>query len=99
MIYQSPIVIYDGNAVACIECKPGNYRDFRHRWRLKYESNRRAVEEACDELGNVKKFSLAAGLSDSEFRQTVLSKWFRERVFDRYLWLKAEPMGEMGELQ
>lgn len=90
--HQWPVVIYDGQAVRCLKRHGSRFWDyggFRKAWREEFAKREDEIRSACDELLSVKLFSWAADTPDNEFMPAVSSVWFRERVFDKFLWWNA----------
>jgi hypothetical protein len=93
--FKAPVVIYDAKAVACLRCgggtfDHGDYSGYRREWRNQFAKREAVIRSACSELIQVRKFSLAHMISDAPFTELTSSTWFRERVFDKYLWRNAD---------
>ena len=90
--YRSPVVIYDSQAIACLNktvsgnLREGEYKPYRQEWLRQFAEREESIRSACAELCRVKDFSLAHAMSDAELMELVSSRWFQERVFDKYLW-------------
>jgi hypothetical protein len=99
-LHKSPVVIYDRQAVEGLNRLCGrksgkrDYADFREDWLLHYSHHEDEIRSACAELGRVKDFSLAHAVPIAEFNEVVGSGWFRERVFDKYLWMEDNSVEE-----
>ncbi len=85
--YRSPIVIYDRQAREALESSKnslaGNYEKFHASWATGYRRHEDEIAEACESLPKVRDYCLD---SDADIAPLVSQSWFRERVFDIYLW-------------
>lgn len=89
--HRWPVVILDGQAALCLRrlgCRfdVGDYRGYRREWRQQFAEREPVIRAACGELVGVKAFSLASTMSNGELEQLASASWFRERVFDKFLW-------------
>jgi hypothetical protein len=89
--HQSPVVILDGQADLCLRstgCRfdKGDYRGYRREWRRRFTDREQAIREACTDLRRARDFSLASAMPSEEFATLTASRWFHERVFDKFLW-------------
>jgi len=96
--HKSPVVILDSRAVRALnEMRTGqrlteaNYAAYRKTWLAEFARHQNAIESACNELSRVKEFTLASELPDEEFSTLIKERWFRERVFDQFLWWNGSP--------
>jgi len=96
--HRSPVVILDSRAVRALnEMHTGqrlteaNYAAYRKTWLAEFARHQNAIESACNELSRVKEFTLASELPDEKFSTLIKERWFRERVFDQFLWLNGSP--------
>ena len=93
---QSPVVIRDTNAFACLQAAScgrlpqSNYSSYCREWRRQFSKRKARIRAACAGLVRVKEFSLAKDMTDEELKSIVGSRWFRERVFDKFLWWNGE---------
>lgn len=90
MRFRSPVVIYDSLACEYLvnkECgfKYEGYSTYCAAWRLQYQEHEQEVREACAELINFKKFTLASEIQDDDLVEWTSSEWFMERVFDHFM--------------
>jgi hypothetical protein len=94
--YKSPVVIRDTNAFAglraasCGRLPESDYAAYCREWRRQFSKRKARIRAACAELVRVKEFSHAKDMSDEELKSVVGSRWFRERVFDKFLWWNGE---------
>ncbi len=88
---KSPVVLRDTNAFACLQgascgtLPQSDYGAYLREWRRQFSKRKARIRSACSQLVDVKAFSLAADMSDQELRLVVKSRWFQERVFDKFL--------------
>jgi hypothetical protein len=93
--YRSPVVIFDGRAIAWLRVKQykvphgSGYREYRRQWLMAYSVHEPQILEACAGLAAVKDFSMASEWSAGGIDAIASSRWFQERVFDKYLWFNA----------
>jgi len=92
--YKSPVAIYDSRARASLRRGGGTFGDrdyggYLKDWRRQFAESADAIRAACAELIRVRDF-LADGMSENEFIDTTSSRWFHERVFDKYLWWNGQ---------
>lgn len=90
--HLSPVVIYDSRAIqalrkmSTVRFDQCNYSEYRQEWLEEFTKREAAIMAACSELARVKDFSLADNVPDQQLKKMVGNKWFRERVFDKFLW-------------
>lgn len=85
--HRSPFVIYDSKARSALRVGAGNYREYLARWREGYQKQGAAIDEVCTTLGqsiNLGQSSGTHGRSSGSF--VVKQQWFKDRVFDMFLW-------------
>jgi hypothetical protein len=84
---KSPIVIYDSQARKALGTKPGDIPAYYSRWREQFNSFCDEINAACASLPRVHEYSAAANVPTPQYIQGIASQpWFKERVFDVYLW-------------
>ena len=90
--FRDPVVIYDSRAVrtlvtsGTLEQKlSDDYEAYYSAWREEYRSYEEQIEQCCKSLPKAKK-DVAADLSKKEICEIVDKPWFRERVFDKFLY-------------
>lgn len=89
--HQAPAVIYDDNAYQFLKktyddtLKERDYPKYWQEWLTQFEKRKNCIQSACNDLVGIKAFSLAHGDSDENIKTIVGNRWFRERVFDKYL--------------
>jgi hypothetical protein len=88
---RSPYLIYDARAVNALRClgneRFDNYTSYCEAWQKEYEERSDQISAASHGLLNLpRKYTAAFLLTDGQLTKLVHAKWFRERVFDIYLW-------------
>lgn len=85
--FKSPIIIYDNRARRAINTNPNDLESYYLRWRESFESNASAIDIACNSLPKVHEYSMNPEITTPEYIEKIASQqWFKERVFDMYLW-------------
>lgn len=85
-------IIYDSRAFIALEeeyghkGKPKDYKTYCASWKRAYKLNEQAVLNAVNELPKVRAFLPVDTPADDKLLALVRKSWFRERVFDIYLW-------------
>lgn len=92
--YRSPVIIYDLRALSWLKAngypvKNGSYESYRSQWLSAYNNYEIRIKDACKNLYQVKQYTHAHGIEDAEIIDISSSRWFRERVFDKFLWFNA----------
>ena len=93
--FKSPIIIFDSRALKCLY-KIGNikrkcsYDEYRLEWLRNYSIYKDDIESACKKLVIHKNYSLANNISDEELSIITSNQWFKERVFDKFLWFNSD---------
>ena len=93
--HRSPVVIYDDRAYRRLNKGCGgesgqcDYTKYRREWLKQFAKREEHLRLACAELVRVKDFSLAHAVADEDLERLVGNRWFRERVFDYFLWWNA----------
>lgn len=101
MRFRSPVVIYDSIASGRLKnysYKGRGYRNYVEIWSNKYREFEAEIGQACNELKDFKKFTLAREVSDDSLTEWTNSQWFKERVFDRFLLNEAGHSPEPGDI-
>jgi hypothetical protein len=90
--FQSPIIIYDGNAVRALKlkAKPNDLASFYGRWRDEYRLHTAQIDEACEALPLAHTYCYDQQFTQQEIRNLASEQWFKERVFDIHLWRAGE---------
>lgn len=93
--FKSPVVIFDSRAIAWLRNNgyevphSGGYKEYREQWIAAFNDNENKISSACSKLENVKEYSLAFEYSKKDIKELSKSRWFKERVFDKYLWFNS----------
>ena len=86
---QTPVVIFDSRAETCLvrlgAKLNGEYATYRAEWLKGFNQREQVIREACVELIRVKDFSPTDEIEE-HLTSTANSRWFHERVFDKFLW-------------
>jgi hypothetical protein len=89
---KSPIIIYDSRARTALKVRPNDIEEFYRRWREEFSGLERAIEKACASLGKMYEYTKNPKKTNSRYVTRIAAKrWFRERIFDVYLWHLGEP--------
>ncbi|MDA7910042.1 hypothetical protein N9B44_00065 [bacterium] len=84
---KRPIIIYDAQVRIAIGTRPGDLDSFYARWRESFETKNAEISQVCERLEKMGDYSVDHKLATPKYiRKVASTKWFRERVFDIYLW-------------
>lgn len=84
---QSPIIIYDSQARKALGAAPGKIDEYYSLWREKFSTSEQQIREACDSLQEVHEYTEKPEITTPQYiAEKASQSWFRERVFDVYLW-------------
>ncbi len=84
---KSPIVIYDRQARNALGTNSGDIDAYYSRWREQFNLSCNEIDAACATLPRVHEYSVAPDLATPRYIEGIASQpWFKERVFDVYLW-------------
>lgn len=94
--HQSPALVYDSRACTCLtalgEKMAGDYTGYRNAWLGRFDKREESIRLASAELVPLKDFA-----PDEETAQClgsiVATRWFHERVFDKFLWWNGKGNG------
>lgn len=100
LTFRSPYIIYDARAVAALRslgCEFDNkdYPKYYEAWHSRYDQHKVEIERAAERLTTVQPFFTTWHDSEDSLRTVTCQPWFRERVFDNYLWElgDSQPLG------
>lgn len=85
-------IIYDSRAFIALEVGYGHkgrkkdYGAYCASWRRAYKENEQAILKSVNELPKVRAFLPGHTPANDQLLSMVRKPWFRERVFDLYLW-------------
>ena len=84
---KRPIILYDSQARTAIGTRPGDLEGFYKQWKAEFQSLAVEIAGVCRKLETMGSYSVNAKLATPQFiRKVASTEWFRERVFDIYLW-------------
>jgi len=87
---RDPIIIYDSQARKALDTPGGNFQLFYDEWQNKYEEHSHAIDNACSKLSKVAKYAYDQTTATPIYVKNISAQpWFKERVFDTYLWHKG----------
>jgi hypothetical protein len=81
--FRSPIIIYDRQAREALGTDNGDIDAFYSKWREAFHNNEADVAAACSSLSSAYRYTTTA---PADIAQISSEQWFKERVFDMYLW-------------
>jgi hypothetical protein len=89
--HRWPVVILDDRASKFLWAAggtfgQGNYPAYRREWLSRFAEREQEIRDACADLTAVKAFTLASEMQDDDLCALMSERWFRERVFDKFLW-------------
>jgi hypothetical protein len=88
---RSPIIIYDSQVRKALQTPDGDLQCFYDIWRDKYNYHNKAIAQACASLSKVSRYACDQTLATPPYVQSISAEsWFRQRVFDVYLWHKGQ---------
>lgn len=88
--FKQPIIIYDKQARLALGTQEGDLRSFFDRWRKEYIVNEKEIDAACKKLPDLTRYVLNQDIGNRGYIEEICDKpWFKERVFDVYLWNKG----------
>ncbi len=84
---KSPILVYDSRARNALCTREGDIDEYYRCWRQNFDDNAGAITSACDSLQDVLEWSVNPEVGTARYvRDVSAQQWFKERVFDIYLW-------------
>jgi hypothetical protein len=93
---QSPIIIYDSQArkalskLGSVKHRIARIDEYYDRWRKEFKPREQEIRDACASLQNIYEYAENPEAALDECRgKTIEQSWFRERVFDVYLWRRG----------
>jgi hypothetical protein len=79
LLQRDPAIIYDSQARFALGAPAGDYETYVELWRRGYRNAGPAIREACTALPG-------RATKSVPFLAGVAPEWFRQRVYDIYLW-------------
>ena len=86
---KSPIVIYDRRARRALRTEPDDLKEYYSRWRTEFSLLYDEISVACASLPRVHEYSAPDAPTPQYVEKITSQPWFKERVFDVYLWSKG----------
>lgn len=89
---REPVVVYDKRAVSALsghfkhKFSARNYNEYASVWREEYLNHEPDIAAATRQLPKGRRFMPNCALTDSELLSLAEQSWFKERVFDIFLW-------------
>jgi len=84
---KSPIIIYDSRARRALRAAAGDIQEYYWRWQREFTRREQEVRQACTSLQKVHEYTENPEIATRQYiAKTAAQPWFRERVFDVYLW-------------
>jgi hypothetical protein len=88
--FRDPFIIYDSRADYALRqgfnARFDGYREYAAAWRNAYAKHEAAIAKAVEELPKARVFMRSEPPLDHEILRTARETWFKERVFDTFLW-------------
>ena len=90
--YREPYIVYDNRAVRALKKKFGHRFDVRdygaysNAWREEYVKTEGLIQAAVEQLPKGRMFMRSCPLPDPKLVRLAKKVWFKERVFDVFLW-------------
>ncbi|MEX2258280.1 MAG: hypothetical protein WD672_06175 [Woeseia sp.] len=103
-VTRSPSLIYDQNVCLSLDLGPAPLlQDFHDAWRARFSENESEIIRACERLPSNRRYAQIPqphyddddqphALKKKDIRRIVNKPFFRERVFDMYLWHKRSSL-------
>ena len=90
--FGSPVVIYDKQAREALGTPDGDLSKFYTCWHQGYRKHKADIERACAAIATMQDhwYPTWTDLDHGEIDEAISSPWFRDRVFDIYLWHKGD---------
>lgn len=86
---KSPIRIYDRQARIALGTREGDFSAFNAEFSIRFAEFASEIDEACTRLKSVVSYSVHPKMRPSGVETLTSKQWFKERVFDIYLWNKG----------
>lgn len=85
---RDPIIIYDKKARIALGTHDGDLPSFYEAWKREYKNNEDQISSACAKLSKISRYSYNNPPAE-KIEKLSSKKWFKNRVFDVYLWHKS----------
>ncbi|HSH02056.1 MAG TPA: hypothetical protein VLL52_06005 [Anaerolineae bacterium] len=84
---QAPVVIYDSRVRKALGSPTGNLPKFLNKWQAQYQQHENQVHAACLMLPKLATGEIAPNAATPDYIESIATQdWFKQRVFDIYLW-------------
>jgi hypothetical protein len=84
---QTPIIIYDSQARTAIGTPDGDLSAYYESWGSQYSDHESDITDACSRLTGVLSYIIDHSVATKSYVDSVAqTQWFKQRVFDIYLW-------------
>ena len=93
--FRSPVIIFDNRVLRWLKTngysvhQGSGYGEYRKKWIAAFQAHEKLIQSACNDLPAVRKYTYAHAESEKDVSNLCSTRWFRERVFDKYLWFNA----------
>jgi hypothetical protein len=90
--YRSPYVVHDKRAVTALKRQfrhkfsSRSYAEYASAWRTEYKTAEAEIANAIANLPTGRAFMPKTSLTDADVTKLAKQSWFKERVFDIFLW-------------
>jgi hypothetical protein len=84
LLRRDPVIIYDSRARSALGTPSGDYVKYVKLWRRGCKEHKDEIRAACSALPR-------AGRNNAEIARETAQEWFRQRVYDIYLWNAGAP--------
>ena len=88
---KSPIIIFDSRAREALHAAPGDIEEYYELWHQGFNRHEQEIRDACASLQKVHEYADPKIATPQHIAQIAAKPWFRERVFDVYLWRTGAP--------
>lgn len=94
---KQPYIVYDNLAIAALKefgykKADQSYSEYCSVWKKEYSVNKSSIEKAIEQLPDAVKFLRSSCCAD-ELSTVTREEWFKERVFDIFLWEFGSELG------
>jgi len=89
---RNPYVIFDARVASALSSMDNTaynaqgYLEFYRAWKNGYQRDVQKIQSAIEKLPKICRSMQIRVVSDSELSLLMSKKWFKERIYDRYLW-------------
>ncbi|MGH7928213.1 MAG: hypothetical protein ACREQV_10485, partial [Candidatus Binatia bacterium] len=90
MRFRHPVVIYDSRVQTALCTPVGDYHAYVKSWHECYTVKETAIRSACESLtGSLPTLKCGTTITEDQVRQIADQEWFRRRVMDMFIWMRA----------